>query len=173
MKKNMRTWLAVFAVVVVAAPASAATVCGVVHNTQGQPAGGVQIVVKDTSGKAIGQATTDKDGNYLIDGVGKGKLDLFLNPATTGYKAGSGVLTETSASSSMVNWQISDATPALAAQTGTCDDPPAAFWPWPEEISIAVLGVAGLGALGSGLYLGFTENGDQQQHVKLPVSPSS
>lgn len=169
MEKKVRIWLAAFILMTVAAPVSAATVCGVVRNAQGQPASGVQIVVKDTSGKTIGQATTDKDGNYSIDGVGKGTLDLFLNPAAAGYKAGSGVLTQTSASSSMVNWQISDATPALAAQTGTCDDPPASFWPFPEEVSLAVLGVAGLGALGSGLYLGFTENGDQ----KRPVSPSS
>lgn len=175
MKKRTRTaGMAIAGLALAASTAGAATVCGVARNVNGQPAAGVKVMVKDPSGKILGTATTDQAGAYTINGVkgGAGPVDLFLEPGPTGYRPGSGVLTLASAdASSNVDWRLSGTAAAMAAQTGTCVDPPAGLSTG-EVASIAVLGV-GAAAAGVGLGWGLSQGSDHgARHHGKPVSPS-
>jgi Carboxypeptidase regulatory-like domain len=137
-----RTWkvsLAVLLAVGVASPAFAATICGVVRNTQGQPVPGAQVTVKDTSGAVLGQGTSGSDGGYTIGNIEPGQIDLFLDMTGMAYKPGSGVLHLTEASNA-VNWEVSAGSAALAASSGTCDV--AGAWSNAEIGSVVVLGGA-------------------------------
>lgn len=161
MKPKSMTWLStVLAVCIGASPAWSATICGQARGPQG-PANGVQVLIKDSGGQTLGQTTTDQNGNYILNGVSAGTVDLFLDPGSTGFKGGSGVLTLTEGGSK-VDWQLSDASAASAAQNGACD--PAGGWTTGEIASVALIGAA---ALGAGLGLGFGTGSDSGG----PVSP--
>ncbi|HJU29744.1 MAG TPA: carboxypeptidase-like regulatory domain-containing protein [Candidatus Binataceae bacterium] len=159
---------------IVAAGANAATICGSARNANGQPVPGVEVVVKDSSGKILGTAVTDQSGSYVIHGISgaSGQLDLFLEPQTTGYRPGSGVLQLASVDpSSNVDWRVSNTSSAMAARTGECADP--AGLSSGEVASIAVLGV-GVAASGAGIGFGLTQGGDNQGNGEngKPISPS-
>lgn len=146
-------------------PRMEATICGEARGPQG-PASGVLVLVKDSNGQVLGQATTDQNGNYQLNGMNGGTVDLFLEPGTTGFKGGSGVLTLTDVGSK-VDWQVSDAAAANAAQNGTCDDPPGGWTDW-EIGSVALIGLA---AIGSGVALGVLTGPDHNgKPAPVPVS---
>ena len=153
------------AISLTAAQAMSATVCGVAQNAQGAPVAGAGITVKDSSGKILGQSTTGSRGEYQIDNLGEGTLDLFLEPGTAGVQGGSGVL-NLAGESKMVNWQVSDASGAVASQGGTCADPAGALTP-AEWASIGVLGL-GVGAGVAAIV--WAETGNRHDHEK-PISP--
>ena len=167
MKPKRMTWLStLMALFVASTPAWSATVCGIARDAQGQPVAGVQVLIKDSNGQVLGQATTDQSGKYIVNGVDGGTVDLFLEPGATGYKGGTGVLTLTEANG-MVNWQVSNAADAAAEQLGTCDP---AGWTAGE---IAVPVVIGLAALGSGLGLGFGIGSDSPSGSSAPHAASA
>src|SRR5262249_17417555 len=63
--------------------AFAASVGGLVANSQGQPVSGVTIVAKDTSGKVLGEGTTSRSGVYDIKGLKEGNYNFTLDPGST------------------------------------------------------------------------------------------
>ena len=71
----------ILAISLTAGQAMSTTLCGVAQNAQGVPIRGVGITVKDSSGKVLGQSTSGSKGEYEIDNLGHGTLDLFLDPA--------------------------------------------------------------------------------------------
>jgi len=155
------------AVGLTAGQALSATVCGVAQNAQGNPVGGVSITVKDSSGKVLGQAITGSKGDYSIDNLGQGTLNLFLEPGSAGVQGGSGVL-DLTGESRVVNWQVSDASGAVASQGGSCRDAAGALSPaeW------AAIGVLGLGVAGGAAAIAWAESGDRSDHERRPVSPA-
>jgi len=157
------------AISLTAGQAMSATVCGVAQNAQGAPVGGVGISVKDSSGKMLGQATTGSKGEYQIDNLGQGTLNLFLDPGSAGVQGGSGVL-NLAGDSKMVNWQVSDASGAVASQGGTCADPAGALTP-AEWAAIGVLGLAAGGGIAA---IVWAESGNRSDHEYIsapkPVS---
>jgi hypothetical protein len=146
--------------------ALSATVSGVARNAQGAPVSGASITVKDPSGKVLGQATTGGKGEYEIDNLGQGSLDLFLDPGSAGVRGGSGVL-NMAGDCKMVNWRVSDASSAVASQGESCVDPPGDLTPaeW------AAIGVLGLGAAAGTAAIVWAETGSSHDHEK-PVSSS-
>jgi hypothetical protein len=148
-----------------AGQAMSATVCGVAQNAQGAPVSGISITVKDSSGKVLGQTSTGGKGEYQIDNLSQGTLDLFLEPGS-GVQGGSGVL-DMAGESKMVNWQVSDASGAVASQGGTCVDPAGALTPaeW------AAIGVLGLGVAAGTAAIVWAETGNRSDH-NGPVSPA-
>ena len=146
-----------------AGQAMSATICGVAQNGQGAAVSGVSITVKDSSGKVLGQTSTGSKGEYQIDNLSQGTLDLFLEPGS-GVQGGSGVL-DMSGESKMVNWQVSDASGAVASQGGTCVDPAGALTPaeW------SAIGVLGLGVAAGTAAIVWAESGNRSDH---PVSPA-
>ena len=148
--------IAGIALILASTPTYAAIVCGIATNAQGQPAAGVVVVAKDSAGNILGQATTGADGTYKITGLKNGTIDLFLEPGGSAYKPGSGVLTLTEASRD-VNWSLSDAAAANAAQAGTCG---AAALTGAEAASLGVLGVGVAGA-GAGIGFGLSQGSSE------------
>lgn len=156
----------VLAIGLTAGQALSATVCGYAQNPQGAGVSGIGVQVKDSSGKVLGEATTGSKGEYQIDNLSEGTLDLFLLPGASGVQGGSGVL-NLAGPSRAVNWQVSDASGAVAAQGGTCDEAAAGALTAAEWASIGVLG---LGAAGGIAAIVWAESGNRGDHNK-PISP--
>jgi carboxypeptidase family protein len=153
--------------VAIAAPAFAAAICGVARNAQNQPIAGLPVTCKDNAGNVLGQATTDAQGRYVITGLPQGTVDVFIEGGGTPYKPGSGVLNLTEASAD-VNWELSPASAALAAQNGVCDA--AAGWTSGETAAAVVLGTAL--AAGVGITVWAFESDLHDRHHHAPTSPS-
>jgi hypothetical protein len=157
----------VLAVAMPASQAMSAAICGTADDAQGQPAKGIGVTVKNPAGATLGQGTTDSNGNYRIDGLDQGTLNLFLEPASSGFQGGSGVL-DLNDKSKRVNWQVSSASSAVASQAGPCDDPGAALTPV-EWGAIAVLGLAVGGGIAAIVWDQWTPRPD---HEAPPAPPS-
>jgi hypothetical protein len=168
MKANWKIALMTVLSVAIAAPAFAAAVCGVARNAQNQPIAGLPVTCKDSSGNVLGQATTDADGRYVITGLPQGTVDIFLEAGGTTYKPGSGVLNLTEASAD-VNWEVSPASAALAAQSGMCDAA-GSGWTGGETAAVAALGIAGAAAVGITVWALTSDLHDRHHHA--PTSPS-
>ncbi len=82
----------VLAIGLAAGQAMSATVCGVAQDPQGNPISGVSITAKDASGRLLGQTVTGSKGEYEIDNLQQGTLDLFLDPGSASVQGGSGIL---------------------------------------------------------------------------------
>jgi hypothetical protein len=167
MKRKATTFLTtMLAVSFAAGQAMSATVCGVAQNAQGSPVSGISITAKDSSGKVLGQTSTGSKGEYQIDNLSQGTIDLFLEPGS-GVQGGSGVM-DMSGESKMVNWQVSDASGAVASQGGSCVDPAGALTPaeW------AAIGVLGLGVAAGTAAIVWAETGNESDHHHHPVSPA-
>jgi Carboxypeptidase regulatory-like domain len=145
-----------------AGQAMSATVCGVVENAQGQPVSGCPVTVKDASGAVLGQTTSGSDGGYQISNLGQGTLDLFIDPCAGGTQGGSGVLDMTG-DSRKVDWQVSNASSAVASQGGVCR---AGGLTAAEWASIGVLALAAGGGIAA---IVWAETGNRSD--KKPVSP--
>src|SRR6266851_324278 len=167
MKANWKIALMTVLGIAIAAPAFAAAVCGVARNAQNQPIAGLPVVAKDSAGNVLGQATTDADGRYVITGLPQGTIDIFIEAGGTTYKPGSGVLNLTEASAD-VNWEVSPASAALAAQNGVCGG--AGGWTGWETASVAALGLAG--AAGVGITVWAFESNLHDRHPHPPATPS-
>jgi hypothetical protein len=166
MKRLASSFLtALLSVGLAASQAMAATVCGVAQNAQGAPLSGATIVVKNSSGQVLGTATTGSKGQYVIDNVANGTLDLFLNTGSPALKGGSGVL-NLSGATQAVNWQVSNAANAIASQGGTCLDPPAAGALTGAEW--AAIGVLGLGVAAGGATIGYFESENRPDSHQQP-----
>jgi hypothetical protein len=169
-RKATMLFTTMLAISLTAGQVMSATVCGVAQNAQGAPVAGAGITVKDSSGKILGQSTTGSKGEYQIDNLGQGTLDLFLDPGTAGVQGGSGVL-DMAGESKTVNWQVSNASGAVASQGGVCADPAGALKP-AEWAAIGVLGL-GAGAGIAAIVWAETGNRSDHQHNHNPPKPVS
>jgi hypothetical protein len=149
----------VLAIAVPTSQALAAAICGTADDASGNPAKGVGVTVKSPSGAVEGQGTTDDNGNYRIDNLNMGTLNLFIEPGSSGFQGGSGVL-DLNDKSKRVNWQLSNASSAVASQAGPCADGAAALTP----LEWGAIGVLGL-AIGGGIAaIVWEETGDRRDH---------
>ena len=167
MKSNWKIVLMTVLGVAIAVPAFAAALCGVARNAQNQPIAGLPVTCKDNAGNVLGRATTDAEGKYVITGLPQGTVDVFIEGGGTPYKPGSGVLNLTEASAD-VNWELSPASAALAAQNGACDA--AAGWTGGETAAAVVLGTAL--AAGVGITVWAFESNLHDRHPHPPATPS-
>jgi|SRR5579864_5566229 len=168
MKATWKIALMTMLSVAIAAPAFAAAICGVARNAQNQPIAGLPVVCKDNAGNVLGQATTDAEGKYVITGLPQGTVDVFIEGGTS-YKPGSGVLNLTEASAD-VNWELSPASAALAAQNGVCDA--VGGWTGGETAAAVVLGTALAAGVGITVWAFESDLHDRHHHAPAPTSPS-
>ena len=168
MKANWKIALMTVLGVAIAAPAFAAAICGVARNAQNQPIAGLPVTCKDNAGNVLGRATTDAEGKYVITGLPQGTVDVFIEGGTS-YKPGSGVLNLTEASAD-VNWEVSPASAALAAQNGACDA--ASGWTAGETAAVVVLGTALAAGVGITVWAFESDLHDRHHHAPAPTSPS-
>lgn len=122
MSAFQRFGLAVLVIFVVTAglsaprQAQAATLTGVVLDTQGKPVDEVAIEVKDTTGKVMGRVTTNPKGEYTLEELPPGEYHLTLNPLNTNFR-GQTVVATVEGKGLTVSWTVSSAAPAIAAAT--------------------------------------------------------
>jgi hypothetical protein len=154
----------VLAVGLSASQAMSAAICGTADDGQGNPAKGVGVIVKSPSGQIEGQGTTDNNGNYRIDGLNMGTLNLFLEPGSSGMQGGSGVL-DLNDKSKRVNWQLSTSSSAIASQAGPCAEAAAALTP----LEWGAIGVLGLAVGGGIAAIVWAESGNRSDST--PASP--
>ena len=167
MRSKLTTLLTtVLALTVPAGQALSASVCGTAQNAQGTPLSGATITIKDVSGKLLGQTVTGDNGAYSVGNLPQGSLDLYLTPGGPGAQAGSGIL-DLTGESEKVNWQVSDASGAVASQNGPCADPPGPLTP----VEWASIGVLGLGVGAGVAAIVWAETGNRSDHKK-PFSPT-
>ncbi len=141
----------------VSTAAFAASVGGLVANSQGQPVSGVTIVAKDTTGKVLGQGTTGSSGVYDIKGLNEGNYNFTLEPGSTGFQ-GQTVASYVGPDGVCLNWGVSTTSPAVAsAQPGATCQIAAAGWDTAEMVGA---GAAVLGGTGIGLAVGLGSGGD-------------
>jgi Carboxypeptidase regulatory-like domain len=154
------------ALAIPASQAMSAAICGTVDDASGNPAGNVGVNVKSPSGAMEGQGTTDSNGNYRIDGLSPGTLNLFLEPGSSGFQGGSGVL-DLNDPSKRVNWSLSSSSSATASQAGPCSGAAAALTP----LEWGATGVLGLAVGGGIAAIVWEETGDRRDHESS--SPNS
>ena len=161
MKKSCSLLLALGFVVCLSAAAMAAAVGGTVAGSQGQPLTGVQVIVKDASGKVIGTGAPGSGGVYDVSGLQPGNYNFTLDPGSSGYQ-GQTVASYVGPDGICLNWGVSTTSPAVAtAQPGaTCQGAVAAWDPAPWVGAGAVV----LGGTAIGLGVGFGSGGDHNSH---------
>jgi len=128
-----------------------ADVVGTVVDLQQHPVSGVNIVIQDTTGKTVGQTTTDATGQYKIGGLSPNTYDYTLSPGI-GFKGGSAV-SYLDNDGLTVNWKVSDTGEAVAlaapgSKQAIAGDP--FGMSMPEFLSVVVLGITGAGAAAVG-----------------------
>ena len=144
MKKSGSVLLALAFVVGISTAALAASVGGTIGGSQGQSLAGIQIIVKDASGKVVAQTSPSADGAYDITGLPEGNYTFTLDPGSSGVQ-GQTVSSYVGPDGLCLNWGVSTTSPAVAtAQPGaTCQA--AAFW-WDDPstwVGVGAILIAG------------------------------
>jgi len=161
MKKSCSVFLALGFVVGTSVAALAASVGGTVAGSQGQSVSGIQVIVKDASGKVVGQGAPGSGGVYDISGLQPGNYNFTLDPGSSGYQ-GQTVASYVGADGVCLNWGVSTTSPAVAsAQPGSTCQLAAAAWdpaPWVGA------GAAVLGGTAIGLGVAYGSGSDHENH---------
>lgn len=139
------------------------TIVGSVVNNQKNPVPGIKILAKDPSGKILGEAVTDAEGNYKLKNLSIGQYHLTLDPLKSPFQ-GETVVAALGTQGLTVDWIVSKSARAIAAATlGIASSGPVAFgetlamagaMPGPEPADTDPLGetsktfIAGFSALG-------------------------
>jgi len=143
MKKSCSVLLALAFAFGMTVSAMAASVGGTIGGAQGQSLSGIQIIVKDSSGKVVAQATPSSTGSYDITGLPEGNYTFTLDPGSSGVQ-GQTVSSYVGPDGICLNWGVSTTSPAIAtAQPGTTCQA-AAWWTdtstWVGAAAILVAG---------------------------------
>jgi hypothetical protein len=106
-RKPLATLAMTGAFAIVMTPAAwSADLVGHVANETGQPAPGVQVSLRDSSGAAAGSVITDAEGSYRIRGLKPGPYTLMLK--------GQSVMSYVPREGLTVNWGLSPTAQPLA-----------------------------------------------------------
>lgn len=144
MKKSCSMLLALAFVIGISVAAMAASVGGTIGGAQGQSLAGVQIIVKDASGKVVAQGTPGATGTYNISGLPEGNYTFTLDPGSSGLQ-GQTVSSYVGADGICLNWGVSTTSPAIAtAQPGSTCQLAGAWWDDPSTwVGVGAVLVAG------------------------------
>jgi hypothetical protein len=103
------------------------TIVGSVVNNQNSPVPGIKILAKDSSGKILGEAVTDAEGNYNLKNLRIGQYQLTLDPLKSPFQ-GETVVTALGPEGLTVDWIVSKSAKAIASATlGIASSGPVAF----------------------------------------------
>ena len=92
------------------------TIVGSVVNNQNSPVPGIKILAKDSSGKILGEAVTDAEGNYNLKNLRIGQYQLTLDPLKSPFQ-GETVVTALGPEGLTVDWIVSKSAKAIASAT--------------------------------------------------------
>ena len=111
----------------VLAQQGSSTIVGTVVNAQKNPVPGIKILAKDPSGKILGEAVTDAEGNYNLKNLRIGQYQLTLDPLKSPFQ-GETVVTALGPEGLTVDWIVSKSAKAIASATlGIASSGPVAF----------------------------------------------
>ena len=103
------------------------TIVGSVVNNQKSPVPGIKILAKDSSGKTLGEAVTDAEGNYNLKNLSIGQYQLTLDPLKSPFQ-GETVVAALGSQGLTVDWIVSKSAKAIALATlGIASSGPVAF----------------------------------------------
>ena len=103
------------------------TIVGSVVNNQKSPVPGIKILAKDSSGKTLGEAVTDAEGNYNLKNLSIGQYQLTLDPLKSAFQ-GETVVAALGSQGLTVDWIVSKSAKAIASATlGIASSGPVAF----------------------------------------------
>jgi len=103
------------------------TIAGSVVNPQKNPVPGIKILAKDSSGKILGEAVTDAEGNYNLKNLSVGQYQLSLDPMKAPFQ-GETVVAALGPQGLTVDWIVSKNAKAIATATlGIASSGPVAF----------------------------------------------
>ena len=103
------------------------TIAGSVVNPQKNPVPGIKILAKDSSGKILGEAVTDAEGNYNLKNLSVGQYQLSLDPMKAPFQ-GETVVAALGPQGLTVDWIVSKNAKAIATATlGIASSGPFAF----------------------------------------------
>src|SRR3990172_371288 len=103
------------------------TIVGSVVNNQKSPVPGIKILAKDSSGKILGEAVTDAEGNYNLKNLSIGQYQLTLDPMKAPFQ-GETVVAALGPQGLTVDWIVSKNAKAIATATlGIASSGPVAF----------------------------------------------
>ena len=149
-------------------------IVGIVVNNQKSPVPGIKILAKNSSGKILGEAVTDAEGNYHLKNLSIGQYQLTLDPLKSAFQ-GETVVAALGSQGLTVDWIVSKSAKAIASATlgiasaghvafgdtlamaapGTTPADPGAL----SETTKAILaGVIASGWLGSAIWAATTSN---------------
>ena len=100
----------------VASSAFCADVVGTISDPQGHPVAGVEVGVRDSTGKVVANAISDAQGHYTIRGLSPDTYNYTLDPLGTRFKSGT-VVSHLDSSGLTVDWKVSQGSNALAMAT--------------------------------------------------------
>jgi len=150
------------------------TIVGIVVNNQESPVPGIKILAKDSSGKILGEALTDADGNYQLKNLSIGQYQLTLDPVKSAFQ-GETVVAALGSQGLTVDWIVSKSARAIASATlGIASSGPVAFGDTlamaapgtppaepgalSETTKAIIAGVIAAGGLGSAIWAATTVN---------------
>jgi hypothetical protein len=167
MKKSCSMLLALAFVIGISVAAMAASVGGTIGGPAGQSLAGIQIIVKDASGKVVAQGTPSGTGAYDISGLPEGNYTFTLDPGSSGVQ-GQTVSSYVGPDGVCLNWGVSTTSPAVAtAQPGSTCQLAGAWW---DDPSTWVGVGAGLIATGVIIAVGLNVGPDHESHkTSTPV----
>src|SRR3989337_2019220 len=150
------------------------TIVGIVVNNQESPVPGIKILAKDSSGKILGEALTDADGNYQLKNLSIGQYQLTLDPVKSAFQ-GETVVAALGSQGLTVDWIVSKSARAIASATlriassgsfaladtlamAAPGTPPAEPGALSETTKAIIAGVIAAGGLGSAIWAATTVN---------------
>jgi len=150
------------------------TIVGIVVNNQESPVPGIKILAKDSSGKILGEALTDADGNYQLKNLSIGQYQLTLDPVKSAFQ-GETVVAALGSQGLTVDWIVSKSAKAIASATlgiassgsfafadtlamAAPGTPPAEPGALSETTKAIIAGVIAAGGLGSAIWAATTSN---------------
>ena len=92
------------------------TIVGSVVSNQKSPVPGIKILAKEPSGKILGEAVTDAEGNYNLKNLSIGQVQLTLDPLKSPFQ-GDTVVAALGPQGLTVDWIVSKSAKAIALAT--------------------------------------------------------
>jgi hypothetical protein len=160
------------------------TIVGIVVNNQESPVAGIKILAKDSSGKILGEALTDAEGNYQLKNLSIGQYQLTLDPLKSAFQ-GETVVAALGSQGLTVDWIVSKSAKAIAsASLGIASSGPVALGDTlamaapgttpaePDALSetskTIIAGVIGAGWLGSAIWAITTTHHHHRTQTQSP-----
>ena len=155
--KKYGIWASVVTVMLLVAwPALAANVSGVVTDAAGKPAAGIKVMAQSTAGKTIQSAVCGTHGEYELTGLPSADYHFALDSGSAGFKKGEPVGAFVPEKGLTLNWVVSASSDPIAYAQPALDAQVAAGDPFGltmgEFIGVSALAMAGAGGVAVGAY---------------------